>query len=282
MSDASDSESTPAGPGEHGLGDYEFDVFVCHASEDKLPFVAELARLLQTEHVAVWYDDFSLQVGDSIPEKIDEGLRRSRFGIVVLSDAFFRRPWPRAEMDSLLALEGADGQKRILPIWLNVSHAQVSMYSSLLGARLGIATDGMDPEAVARRIADRVHGARRDIEREFARIHVGERILMHEVPQVMGAIQHRHFLRCTLVGPCVLVPMGDQNLFIGLTWPGPMAFWPIDEHYGGWGGIGIAGCRIENCDLDQVGLAVERSQIGQLSSSLQYGGPPRRRGDAPA
>lgn len=43
-----------------------YDVFICHASEDKEGFVRSLVVQLQGQHVAVWNDDFSLQLGDSI------------------------------------------------------------------------------------------------------------------------------------------------------------------------------------------------------------------------
>ena len=40
-----------------------YDVFICHASEDKEDFVRPLVLELQEQHVAVWYDDFALQLG---------------------------------------------------------------------------------------------------------------------------------------------------------------------------------------------------------------------------
>ncbi|MBK7976321.1 MAG: toll/interleukin-1 receptor domain-containing protein [Deltaproteobacteria bacterium] len=55
-------------------------------------------------------------MGDSIRRRIDHGLVRSRFGIVVLSHAFFAKKWPQLELDGLAALEVA-GRQRILPIW---------------------------------------------------------------------------------------------------------------------------------------------------------------------
>ena len=54
-----------------------YDVFICHASEDKDDFVRPLAELLQQQNISVWYDEFSLNVGDSLRQKIDEGLAHS-------------------------------------------------------------------------------------------------------------------------------------------------------------------------------------------------------------
>ena len=51
------------------------DVFICHASEDKDAFVRALAEALRSHHVEVWYDEFALDVGDSLREAIDRGAR---------------------------------------------------------------------------------------------------------------------------------------------------------------------------------------------------------------
>jgi hypothetical protein len=72
-----------------------YDIFICHASEDKQSFVRPLAEALQKENVAVWYDDFSLKLGDSIRRALDRGLSQSRFGVIVLSRAFFQKKWPQ-------------------------------------------------------------------------------------------------------------------------------------------------------------------------------------------
>lgn len=71
-----------------------FDVFISHASEDKADVVRPLAEALKAGGLSVWYDEFELRIGDSLRRKIDRGLAGSRFGIVVLSKAFFGRAGP--------------------------------------------------------------------------------------------------------------------------------------------------------------------------------------------
>jgi len=82
-----------------GMGK-DWDVFVSHASEDK-DFARPLAEALHKSGLSVWYDDFTLRVGDSLRRRIDEGLAKSRYGIVILSHAFFAKNWPQAELDGL-------------------------------------------------------------------------------------------------------------------------------------------------------------------------------------
>jgi hypothetical protein len=99
-----------------------YDVFICHASEDKDDLVRPLADLLRANHVEVWYDEFTLRVGDSIRRSIDRGLAQSRHGIVILSPDFLAKNWPQYELDGLIEREMVGGQNLILPVWHNIDH----------------------------------------------------------------------------------------------------------------------------------------------------------------
>jgi len=88
----------------------EFDVFISHASEDKDDFVRPLANELLNRGIRVWYDESTLKWGDSLRRKIDQGLARSRYGIVILSSAFFVKNWPQYELDGLVAREMGGAQ----------------------------------------------------------------------------------------------------------------------------------------------------------------------------
>lgn len=114
----------------------EYDVFVSHASEDKAAVVVPLTDELIKRGLRVWVDYRELRLGDKLRERIDEGLRRSRFGLVIVSPRFFAKPWPQTELDGLVALEMADGRKRILPIWYDVEYDEVAQQSPTLAARL--------------------------------------------------------------------------------------------------------------------------------------------------
>lgn len=69
----------------------EFDVFISHASEDKDDIVRPLAHALRERGLGVWYDEFVLKIGDSLRRTIDEGISRSKFGLVVFSESFLPR-----------------------------------------------------------------------------------------------------------------------------------------------------------------------------------------------
>src|SRR5262245_53147182 len=93
-----------------------WDAFISYASEDRAELALPIAKSLESSGLAVWFDQFQLEVGDSLSRTIDAGLAASRFGIVILSKAFFQKEWPRRELDGLMSRE-SNGQKVVLPIW---------------------------------------------------------------------------------------------------------------------------------------------------------------------
>lgn len=116
-----------------------FDFFISHASEDKESFVRPLAESLIQNGMKVWYDEFQLQIGDSLRKKIDEGLKFSKYGIVVLSRDFFNKNWPEYELNGLVARE-MNGIKVILPIWHNVTRDEVLSFSPTLADKVALNT----------------------------------------------------------------------------------------------------------------------------------------------
>lgn len=128
--------------------DSEYDVFISHASEDKTPFVEELVKALQDKDVKVWYDSLSIAWGDSLRKQIDDGLKKSRFGIVVLSENYIKKGWTQYELDGLFDIEMAKG-KTILPIWHNITKQQVMDFSPTLAGRKALTSATMTAEEIA-------------------------------------------------------------------------------------------------------------------------------------
>lgn len=118
----------------------KWDIFISHASEDKELVARPLADLLRSSGVTVWLDENELRLGDSLRAKIDQGLAESRYGVVILSRAFFAKDWPQRELDGLTALDSPQ-RKVILPVWHGVDRDVVAGYSPLLAGKLAISTD---------------------------------------------------------------------------------------------------------------------------------------------
>ncbi len=118
----------------------DWDVFISHAWEDKEAVARPLAKALEREGLRVWYDEFTLRVGDSLRRSIDHGLANSRYGVVILSPNFFAKEWPQKELDGLAARE-VSGEKVILPVWHNITADQVREYSPTLADRVAVLSD---------------------------------------------------------------------------------------------------------------------------------------------
>lgn len=131
----------------------EYDLFISHASEDKDEFVRPLAETLESIGVKVWYDEFTLKVGDSLRKKIDFGLIKSRFGTVILSSSFCSKKWTQYELDSMVARE-MNGHKMILPIWHKVTKNDVLNFSPALADKVALNTSIDSIEEIADKLAE--------------------------------------------------------------------------------------------------------------------------------
>jgi hypothetical protein len=129
-----------------------YTAFISHASEDKDDVARPLAEVLIRLGHRVWFDEFTLKVGDSLRRTIDRGLGNSRFGIVILSPSFFAKNWPQYELDGMVARENTTGQKVVLPIWHKVSKNEVLRYSHTLADRVALSTAMHTIEELAARI----------------------------------------------------------------------------------------------------------------------------------
>jgi TIR domain len=121
-----------------------WDLFISHASEDKDDVARPLAEVLVRHGYSVWYDEFTLVVGDSLRRSIDRGIAQSKYGLVILSPYFFQKEWPQLELDGLFSTEAATG-KAILPVWHKVSFNEVRRYSPMLAQKFALRTEqGLD------------------------------------------------------------------------------------------------------------------------------------------
>ncbi|MEI8206479.1 MAG: toll/interleukin-1 receptor domain-containing protein [Kiritimatiellales bacterium] len=115
-------------------------VFISHASEDKDTIARPLAYALKKLGHDVWFDEFSLKLGDSLHRSIEKGLADCQYGVVVLSPSFFAKEWPRKELDGLTTKEVLGGNKIILPVWHDIDVHQIAVHSPSLADKLGVST----------------------------------------------------------------------------------------------------------------------------------------------
>jgi hypothetical protein len=111
-----------------------------NAGEDTAAVAAPPETALTREGIRVWMDRGELTVGDRLLRKINDGISRSRFGVVILSPAFLAKNWPQWELEALAAREDAEGRKVILPVWHNLGLKEVTQYAPVLAGRIATET----------------------------------------------------------------------------------------------------------------------------------------------
>lgn len=131
-----------------------YDVFISHATEDKDELVRPLANKLEDYNLKVFYDENTFKIGDSKFETINNGIKNSKFGIIVLSSHFLDKPWPKYEYTGFITREVEEEKKIILPIWHNVSSDQVREFNPNLYDKFALKTSEDSVEEMAKKVID--------------------------------------------------------------------------------------------------------------------------------
>ena len=133
--------------------------FISHDSRDKLEMAQPLALRLSSMLVPVWYDEFSLRVGDSLRESIERGLKECHRCILVITPNFLSNGgWTKREYDSIFTRELVEQKRLVLPIWRDVTPRDVYEFSPILADRVAANwSEGI--EAVSRKLYQAIQTA---------------------------------------------------------------------------------------------------------------------------
>lgn len=92
--------------------------FLSHSSTDK-PFIRQLAADLAANGIGVWLDEQRIRVGDSIPEKIAQGLAESDYFLLAMSQRAIDSAWVQKELNNALMSEVQRRNVHVLPLKLD-------------------------------------------------------------------------------------------------------------------------------------------------------------------
>lgn len=88
-------------------------VFISHASEDKDRFVIKFAERLRANGIDPWLDKWEMLPGDSLVDKIFDGIEQAQAVIVVLSTNSVSKRWVREEINAAFVKRVNDASKLI-------------------------------------------------------------------------------------------------------------------------------------------------------------------------
>jgi hypothetical protein len=127
--------------------------FISHDSRDKEAVARPVAMNLQKMLCPVWYDEFSLKVGDGLRESIEKGMRECKKCVLVLSPHFLsNNGWTKKEFDSIFTREILEETRLVLPVWHGVTKHQVYQYSPCLVDVKGLDWQALGEEEVCRQL----------------------------------------------------------------------------------------------------------------------------------
>ena len=130
-------------------------VYLAHASEDKA-IARPIAEYLMAHGVEVWFDEWEIEPGDSLRQKMEEGLGAMTHFVVLLTETSITKPWVGKEIDVGL-VQQVGGKSRFIPLVIGIEPNQLSPFiQAMLFLRLDPAS-----ETELKGLVDRLHGVSR-------------------------------------------------------------------------------------------------------------------------
>lgn len=127
-----------------------YDVFICHASEDKATIAIPIYDELNKLNISAFIDHVEIKWGDSLIEKINSALVKSKYVIAILSANSVDKEWPKKELNAVLAREIAEGDVKLLTLVKEEDEKIVAESLPLLRDKLYMAYTDNASEVAAR------------------------------------------------------------------------------------------------------------------------------------
>jgi len=129
-----------------------WDIFLCHAWDDRAGAAKELHDLLVSRGVKVWFSEKDVALGTPLLREIDKGLAKSKAGIVLVTPALLRRLQGESIADKELSVLLASNQ--LVPIVHGTTYEALREVSPMLASRTGLSTTENPMADVAAKLAE--------------------------------------------------------------------------------------------------------------------------------
>ena len=131
-----------------------YDLFLCHAWDDRQGAAKELHDVLEAAGVKVWFSEKDLGLGVPMMRAIDKGLAASKIGLVLVTPALLARLPKEGVADKELStlLQG----NRLVPIVHGTTYTALRDVSPMLASRSGLDTSEDTMKVIATKIAELV------------------------------------------------------------------------------------------------------------------------------
>jgi hypothetical protein len=263
-------------------------VFLSYGWEDR-ELAEKIASALQSNGIETWWAEWCMSAGDSLRQKIDQGIIGCTHFVVLLTPQSISKPWVNQEMDAGL-IRKLNDQAKFIPLRHNLSHRDLPpLLSGMLSPEVDASTSdiqqlindmhgvtrkpplGSPPSAVrvSRAIESRYSAAATAVAEVFVRD--SQHALSHEPQMPLERMMERTGLSKDDVIDAIHELTGLADLYFGDTvWPRPTLFAEFDQLWMPW----------RPAD-DAMKLAADILSDSSFPSSLseigaRYGWAPRR------
>jgi hypothetical protein len=121
--------------------DRPYDVFISYASQDRA-YALSLRDALVKADLSVWMDVDELLLGDAILRKMDEGIKQSRYAVLLISRAYIQKSYTKAEFEAVLKRTIEARGSAILPILHGgLTQAELAEFNSFVSGLRNLSTD---------------------------------------------------------------------------------------------------------------------------------------------
>jgi len=117
----------------------KFDSFLSYANENE-DFARELVGALKAKGFNIWYAPINLEIGEKLLDSLEKGMNESHSGILLVTEDYLKKGWTNYEMDILIR-QNIENDKKIFPIWHNVTKENVEHRHSGLAGIIAINTN---------------------------------------------------------------------------------------------------------------------------------------------
>ena len=128
--------------------------FISHAKSDSRDFAKKLAVELSRLGCPVWFDEYSMKIGDSLVESIEAGLKETDKCIFILSPDFLANEgWCKHEFKTASMKQVFEKRNIMLPVWHGVNAGDVYEYSAILADTVGVQSS-LGEQQVAKKMSE--------------------------------------------------------------------------------------------------------------------------------
>lgn len=125
-----------------------WDVFICHAREDKETVARPTARALEKQGASVWLDVDQLKIGHQLRHATDVALGNCDVAAVIFSRSFYQSEWALYELDGIVA-RSVKGELLLVPVLHEITRAEVLKWSPSLANTISRSTADFTIEQIA-------------------------------------------------------------------------------------------------------------------------------------